>query len=209
MACFADVNVSQGSVATYAMCGGIFNMHLTANLQRNLPVIFFKSVNIWQNYGHESVAPFFGPPCRRSLLLQMEWHGLFVCLCVFWSWPWAVQNGWSDNYALWWPYSHWLKEPCINLEWTLVPPGTYDESICDIIAMPVTAVTVAACLNNQLSSPFCTLTLLVFWQEEQTTCKACATNKPIGQLTACIHLEKWPLKWRWPSFPGYAWSPSR
>jgi len=31
MACFADINVSQGSVATYAYasCGGIFNIHLT------------------------------------------------------------------------------------------------------------------------------------------------------------------------------------
>ena len=40
MACFADTNVSQGSVATRAKCGGIFNIHLTANLSRNLPVIF-------------------------------------------------------------------------------------------------------------------------------------------------------------------------
>jgi len=32
MACFADINVSQGSVATYAMCGGIFNIYLTTNL---------------------------------------------------------------------------------------------------------------------------------------------------------------------------------
>jgi len=38
MACFADINVSQGSVATYERCGGIFNMRLTANLLRNLPV---------------------------------------------------------------------------------------------------------------------------------------------------------------------------
>jgi len=35
MAGFADINVSQGSVATYAMCGGIFNIHLTANLLSN------------------------------------------------------------------------------------------------------------------------------------------------------------------------------
>jgi len=40
MACFADINVSQGSVATYAKCGGIFTIFLTANLPRNLPVIF-------------------------------------------------------------------------------------------------------------------------------------------------------------------------
>jgi len=32
MACFADVNVSQGSVATYGRCIGIFNTHLTTNL---------------------------------------------------------------------------------------------------------------------------------------------------------------------------------
>ena len=38
--CFADINVSQGSVATYARCGGILNIHLTADLPRNLPVIF-------------------------------------------------------------------------------------------------------------------------------------------------------------------------
>jgi len=38
MACFANVNVSQGSVATYARRGGLFNIHLTTDLQRNLTV---------------------------------------------------------------------------------------------------------------------------------------------------------------------------
>ena len=42
----------------------MFNIHVTANLPRNLPVNFFTSVKMWQNYGHESVIPFFGPPCR-------------------------------------------------------------------------------------------------------------------------------------------------
>ena len=41
MAFFADINVSQGSVATYAKCDGIFDMHLTAHLAGNLPVNFF------------------------------------------------------------------------------------------------------------------------------------------------------------------------
>jgi len=41
MACFADSNVSQGSVATYARCGGIFNIHFAANLPRNFPSEFF------------------------------------------------------------------------------------------------------------------------------------------------------------------------
>ena len=38
MACFADINVSQSSVATYARCGGIFDILLTANLPRNIPL---------------------------------------------------------------------------------------------------------------------------------------------------------------------------
>jgi len=32
MACVADINVSQGGVATYARCDEIFNVHLTTNL---------------------------------------------------------------------------------------------------------------------------------------------------------------------------------
>jgi len=45
--CFADINVSQGSVATHARCGGMFNIRLTANLLRNLPASkFCKSVKI-------------------------------------------------------------------------------------------------------------------------------------------------------------------
>jgi len=61
MACFADINVSQGSVATYARYDWSFNTHLTANLPGNLLVNFFKSVKIWQNYDHESVDPLFCP----------------------------------------------------------------------------------------------------------------------------------------------------
>jgi len=35
MACFGDINVLQGSVATYARSSGIFDIHLTANLPWN------------------------------------------------------------------------------------------------------------------------------------------------------------------------------
>jgi len=45
MACFADIIVLQGSVATYARCGVIFAIYLSANLPKNLPVKKFpKSV---------------------------------------------------------------------------------------------------------------------------------------------------------------------
>ena len=73
MACFAYTNVSQGIVATYARCGGIFNIRLTANLQRNLPVKKFpKSIKIWRNYGHESVAPLHDNQFSLLLLVKQQ-----------------------------------------------------------------------------------------------------------------------------------------
>ena len=75
MACFAGINVSQGSVATYARCGGLFNIHLTTNFPNNLPVRnFSKPVKIGRNYIHESVgvwSRFFGPPCRYCINTQL------------------------------------------------------------------------------------------------------------------------------------------
>ena len=48
-------------------------MYLTANLPRNLPVKkISKSIKIWQNYGHECVAPFFGPPWIGLLTAAMN-----------------------------------------------------------------------------------------------------------------------------------------
>ena len=49
MVCYADINVSQGSVATYSRCGGIFNIQLTANLARKYPVNFLHSFISPQN----------------------------------------------------------------------------------------------------------------------------------------------------------------
>jgi len=41
IACFSDINVSQGSVATYARSGRIFSNEFTANLPKNLSVKHF------------------------------------------------------------------------------------------------------------------------------------------------------------------------
>jgi len=72
MACFADINVSQGSVATYARCGGIFIIHLTTNLPKNFPVKIFNrfspdtivAMSLWPH--------FFGPPCRSSKRIRRQ-----------------------------------------------------------------------------------------------------------------------------------------
>jgi len=64
--CFADINVSQGSVATYARCGKI-STHLTVSL----PVKTFKSVETWQKYGQQSVAPLFSPTlCTQKCMTE-------------------------------------------------------------------------------------------------------------------------------------------
>jgi len=47
---------------------GMFSINLTVNLLRNLRVKkSCKSVKIWQNYGHESVAPFLAHPVYAFL----------------------------------------------------------------------------------------------------------------------------------------------
>ena len=59
-AAFADINVAQSSVATYARCGGIFNVHLTTNLPRNLPVFFINQLR-FDRIMVMTVAPHFWP----------------------------------------------------------------------------------------------------------------------------------------------------
>ena len=64
MTCFAAVIVSQDSVATYARCGGIFDIHLTENLPRNLPVKKFLNRLRIDRVMVMSLWPrFFGRPC--------------------------------------------------------------------------------------------------------------------------------------------------
>jgi len=66
MACIADSNVSQCSVATYAMCGGISNIHLTANLLRNLPVKKFVNGLRFDRIMFMSLWPRFWPTLYNS-----------------------------------------------------------------------------------------------------------------------------------------------
>jgi len=89
IACFADANVSQGSVATYARCGGIFNIHLTTNLPRNLPVIFLNRLRFDRIMVMTLWTHFFGRPCRcrrrrMPLLLLLRLHCCYdvTALCV-------------------------------------------------------------------------------------------------------------------------------
>jgi len=71
MGCFGDINVSDGSVATYARCGGTFNILLTANLPGNHPVNFLNRLR-FDRIMVMSLWPPFWPTMyihRRKLLL--------------------------------------------------------------------------------------------------------------------------------------------
>ena len=65
----------QGSVATDAKCGGIFWYPFNYKLTKESSSEFFKSVNIWQNYGHESVAPL-------CLAHPVDWPEGSGCVCL-------------------------------------------------------------------------------------------------------------------------------
>ena len=61
---FSDIHISQGSVATYLRCSGIFKYEFVANLPVSLPV---KSVNIWGSYGQEFSVLFFETQCKQLI----------------------------------------------------------------------------------------------------------------------------------------------
>ena len=46
-------NKLRGRVGTYLRCGRVVNNQIRKRLLLRLPVIFFKSVNIWQSYKQE------------------------------------------------------------------------------------------------------------------------------------------------------------
>ena len=68
---FSDIHISQGSVATYLRCGGIFKYEFVANLPFSLLAKeFWKSVNILGSYGQEFSVLFFETQCIWFLRTQ-------------------------------------------------------------------------------------------------------------------------------------------
>ena len=64
---FLNIDISQGSVATYLRYGGIFKHAFIANLPLTLPMKKFrKSVNIWGSYGQEFSVLFFDSLCSDA-----------------------------------------------------------------------------------------------------------------------------------------------
>ena len=83
---FADINISQGSVARYARTGAIFDTQLTANLPRNLPLKNCKSVKIRQNFVNEFVASctFLAQPVWISTLRHVVGFAVVASIGGVW-----------------------------------------------------------------------------------------------------------------------------
>jgi len=89
LACFADINVSLGSVATYARSCGIFDKPLYCKFTKETLVKkMWKSVKIWQNYGRLFVASLFsGTPRMLTIAnptLPIISHPWKWVVCVMW-----------------------------------------------------------------------------------------------------------------------------
>ena len=89
MACCVDINVSQSNVATYARCGGIFNIHSTANLLRNFTEKkFLNRLRFDRNMVMSLWRRFFWPTLYRQVLHARGAGGgicdaLLPCRCCF------------------------------------------------------------------------------------------------------------------------------
>ena len=82
MACFADIKVSQGSVATCGRRDGTYNIYLTADLPSNLPVIFLNRLRFDRIMVMSLWPRFFGPPCIFSLALPAHFI-MSLCITVY------------------------------------------------------------------------------------------------------------------------------
>ena len=106
---FSDIHISQGSVATYLRCGGIFKYDFVENLPMSLPVKkFWKSVNIWGSYGQEFSVLFFWDTVhmydyRTFSAATHQTSNLLgarlCCLVAVWV---------SVCQCVWQRYDHWL-----------------------------------------------------------------------------------------------------
>jgi len=90
---FLTLHVSQGSVATFVRCDGLFNYTFITNLLLS-PLVkkFWISVSIWWSYGQKYSGAIFGTRCILSyranhILLLLPIHGdvWWLTLCPSWT----------------------------------------------------------------------------------------------------------------------------
>jgi len=79
---FLNSDISQGSVATFVRCGGIFNVDFIVNLLESLSVKeLWKSVSIWRSYWQKCGYPFLlDHPCTCLIIRVPACRNLYVAM---------------------------------------------------------------------------------------------------------------------------------
>ena len=78
---FSDIQISQGSVATYLRCGGMFKYEFVADLPASLPVKDFENRLTFGNVMGKSLVSFFWLTVLHGMALsntvRLNFQGLF------------------------------------------------------------------------------------------------------------------------------------
>jgi len=103
----SEINVSRGSVATYAGCGGIFNSdYFTANLPRNLTVKTVENRLRFDRIMAMSLWPhLFVPPCSLGLPL-IDYENRHAATVVF-----RIARDHSARLRLYWYNGQYVHAP--------------------------------------------------------------------------------------------------
>ena len=87
---FAYIYISQGSLETHLLCGGIYNNHIIANCLQSAPVKeFWKSVNNRQRYWQSRSATLFmahGVDTETITVLMACTSPLVIWSVLMWAW---------------------------------------------------------------------------------------------------------------------------
>ena len=76
---FSYIYISQGSVETHLLCGGICNNRIIANCLQSVPVKeFWKLVNNWRRYGHKQSGTFFRPTLYIGCCILRKHYSMIV-----------------------------------------------------------------------------------------------------------------------------------
>ena len=118
---FSSSDISQGSVAKFARCAGIFNVDFIANFPTSLSLKVCKSVSTWRYYWQKYVGAYvFGPPwiCFRQKVGAWKSRGYWTRIvvkqpsknCTVHSAAWTI----ASSTALWWNSAHVSNEAAIT-----------------------------------------------------------------------------------------------
>ena len=136
---FLNTDISQGSVATHLVLGGVFKYSFVTNFLLNLSLKeFWKSVNIWWSYGQEFGVLFF---LRHSVVIMWQVFKKIFDFCRrLWLPPHGTIASWlqvlqriaesSSNDVHWYHKAPFKCDACKSMTTVLATIGFFDSDSC-------------------------------------------------------------------------------